>query len=193
MKLTAAQLPFLVIREASRFVGLREVKQNREWDNPATEGRDDELVKELLRIMRPAPWEDGWAYCAAFVEGVIANVLAREGLTEDVKRWRRLMTAGVLQSFENFDRLGLVSHTPEVGSVWLARHGSTRNGHCGIVTHCEPKRMLIGTIEANTSLDSLDPAKDREGDWITTRLSAMRGRGELKTLGFISPRAMLPL
>ena len=124
---------------------------------------------------------------------VIANVLAREGLTEDVKRWRRLMTAGVLQSFENFDRLGLVSHTPEVGSVWLARHGSTRNGHCGIVTHCEPKRMLIGTIEANTSLDSLDPAKDREGDWITTRLSAMRGRGELKTLGFISPRAMLPL
>ena len=29
-------------------------------------------AEELRKLMRPSPWEEGWAYCAAYCEGVVA-------------------------------------------------------------------------------------------------------------------------
>ena len=52
-----------IVREASRFVGLREVRRNSDWDNPRTPERDYALAEELRQLMRPSPWEEGWAYC----------------------------------------------------------------------------------------------------------------------------------
>ena len=49
-----------IIRHASRFVGLREVKPNADWDNPSTPGPDRVLVDELRALMRQSPWEEGW-------------------------------------------------------------------------------------------------------------------------------------
>ena len=71
-----------IVREASRFVGLREVRRNSDWDNPRTPERDFALAEELRALMRPSPWEEGWAYCAAYAEGVVVAALqARFGLS----------------------------------------------------------------------------------------------------------------
>ena len=51
----------------------------------------------------------------------------------------------------------------------------------------------MSTIEANTSLDPTTPAKDREGDWITTRIRSVSGTGNLRTMGFVTPASILSL
>lgn len=185
------QLANAIIRYASRFIGLREVRPNAEWNNPATRGDDAELSRELREIMRPSPWEPGWAYCAAFCEGVVASALFWLGLSN--AHFRAVMSPHVLTSAREFRKLGLLSVDPAPGSIWLAQHGQSNNGHAGIVTASEGGRTKIATIEANTSLDSSNPAKDREGDWITTRIFPVRGRGTLRTLGFVTPSAILSL
>lgn len=192
--LTADDFGALIIREASRFIGLREVKPNADWDNPATPGPDAALVKELSELMRPTPWEPGWAYCAAFCEAIVSQVLQDVAATHDEsQRFLRVMGPGVRASFNAFKERKLTTPTPVPGAIWFARHGTTDQGHAGIVTSVSIASQQMSTIEANTSLDSKDPRKDREGDWITTKTFSAKGRGDLVTLGFVTPRAICNL
>ena len=190
--MNADQLGHEIIRQASRFIGLREVKPNADWDNPQTPQRDAALAGELRSMLRPSPWEEGWAYCAAFTEGVVTAALKTLGVSsEQIGKWQRVMTPHCVTSAASFKSRGLLSDAPETGAVWLARHGSSSKGHAGIFT--ARRGSSIATIEANTSLDPQTPEQDREGDWITTRLSFLKGRGSLATLGFINPSSILKL
>jgi hypothetical protein len=192
MKVTPEVLGDQIIREAGRFVGLREVRRNSDWDNPKTPERDTALAAELKRLMRPSPWEEGWSYCASAVEGwVVAALQALDFPDAKIARWRKVMTPHCVTSAGNFRARGLLTERPVRGAIWLARHGSTSNGHAGIVTATSGRSM--STIEANTSLDPTTAAKDREGDWITTRLRGAGGTGSLKTMGFVSPASILAL
>lgn len=194
VQLTAEDFGNLVIREASRFVGLREVRPNANWDNPATPGPDTALVTELRELMRPTPWQPGWAYCAAFCEAVVRRVLQRVAATKDESaRFLSVMGPGVRVSFNAFKERKLTTPTPVPGAIWFARHGTSEQGHAGIVTGVSMAHQHMSTIEANTSLDSTDPRKDREGDWITTKTFPAKGRGDLITLGFVSPKAICNL
>lgn len=187
-----ADLATAIVREAARFIGLREVKPNADWDDPRTPGPDTALALELRAMMRRSPWEPGWAYCAAFAEGVVGRALHSLGAySVQLQRWHALMTPHCVTSAGNFKRAGLLSAQAATGAVWLARHGSTSNGHAGIVTAI--RGVSLCTIEANTSLDATSAERDREGDWITTRLFDRKGRGRLQTLGFITPAAILKL
>ena len=122
--MNAEQLGHEIIRQASRFIGLREVKPNADWDNPQTPQRDATLAGELRALMRPSPWEEGWAYCAAFAEGVVTAALKALGSTADqIAKWQRVMTPHCVTSAANFKSRGLLSDDPETGAVWLARHG----------------------------------------------------------------------
>lgn len=103
------------------------------------------------------------------------------------------MGPGVRVSFEAFNKLRLTSAKPVPGAIWFARHGNTPQGNAGIVTSTSLAGATMSTIEANTSLDSRDPRKDREGDWITTRTFRTQGRGDLVTLGFVTPASILKL
>ncbi len=190
--LTVDALAGAIIKQAARFIGLREVRPNAEWDNPKTPGKDTALSDELIALMLPTPWKPGWAYCAAFAEGIVAAAIAQAGGTPaQVAAFRAVMTAGVLDTRNRFRAKGLLTQAPEPGAIWLAQHGTGSTGHAGIVTGLIKGRLL--TIEANTSLDSKDPAKDREGDWITTREFAPAGRGTLKTVGYVTPASILKL
>lgn len=190
--MTSDALATAVMRQASRFIGLREVKPNAEWDNPSTAGPDRALVDELRSLMRSSPWEPGWAYCAAFCEGMVLAALRSLSATpEQIKRWQSAMTPHCVTSAANFGKLGLLSSTAAPGAIWLARHGSTSNGHAGIVTAL--RGLSISTIEGNTSLDPSSDAKEREGDWITARIRSLKGSGSLVTLGFITPASILKL
>jgi hypothetical protein len=190
--MTSDQLAQGIIRQASRFIGLREVKPNADWDNPNTSGPDRPLVDELRALMRQSPWEPGWAYCAAFAESMVLAALRSLAATpEQIKRWQATMTPHCVTSAVNFRKLGLLSASAEPGSIWLARHGRTNNGHAGIVTAV--RGVSMATIEGNTSLDPSSDAKEREGDWITNRIRFLKGSGTLNTLGFITPAAILKL
>ena len=190
-----------MVRAAGRFVGLRETKSNAEWDNPLTRASEKALSDELLGLMRPTPWEPGWAYCIAFCEAVVRLALSDLGASADqIRAVTRPITAGVMVTRDNLETLGHLSKTPVMGSIWLARHGKSRLGHAGIVTatYFNKNAMLtptamLATVEANTNLDASNPAKDREGDWITTRIFAAHGRGDLSTEGFLTPRSILSL
>jgi hypothetical protein len=192
MRITPEVLGDQIVREAGRFVGLREVRRNSDWDNPKTPERDTALAAELKRLMRPSPWEEGWAYCLVFGEGVTAKALQSLGFPDSkIARWRKVMTPHCVTSAGNFRSRALLTDKPDRGAIWLARHGTTSNGHAGIVTAASGKSM--STIEANTSLDPTTTAKDREGDWITTRIRGVGGAGSLKTMGFVTPAAILAL
>lgn len=195
IQLTPERFGEMIIREASRFVGLREVKPNAMWDNPSTPHPDTALVQELRNLMIPTPWKEGWAYCAAFCEAVFRKVLISQvGATPaEAAKFLSVMGPGVRVSFNAFKALKLTSATPVPGAIWFARHGDTPQGHAGIVTSVSLAAQQMSTIEANTSLDSKDSRKDREGDWITTRTFMAHGRADLKTLGFLTPAAILKL
>jgi hypothetical protein len=192
--LTAAVLGTQIIREASRFVGLREVKPNQNWDNPTTAGPDAALVLELRTLMRPTPWEPGWAYCAAFAEASVRAALIRLAITpKEADGFLKVMGPGVLASFNAFHERGLTVDKAEPGAIWFAQHGQSGEGHAGIVTGASAGGHLINTVEGNTSMDSKDPRADREGDWITTRTFDVTGRPPLHTRGFLPPSAILKL
>lgn len=190
--MTAEQLGNEIVRVAGQFIGLREVRPNADWDNPRTPSVEAALARVLRDMMRPSPWEPGWAYCAAFCEGVVTSAMKYSGATSaHVRRWQETMTPHCVTSAANFRKLRLLSGTATTGAIWLARHGSTSNGHAGIVTAIRGEWLC--TIEANTSLDATSAEKDREGDWITTRIFPRRGRGRLQTIGFITPESVLRL
>lgn len=192
--LTADTLALAILAQGRRFVDLKEVKPNAEWDNPATPGPDTALVEELRRRMRAAPWQEKWAYCAAFVEAVVVAALEQcKASPDQIKRFSSVMQPGVMNSFYAFEKLGLVHDTPTSGSIWLAQHGTTAQGHAGLVIRTEGIGQML-TIEANTSRDpNASGAQQREGDWITHRIRQRTGAGELHTRGFIRPASILKL
>lgn len=186
---------------AMRYNGLKEIKPNAKFDNPKTPGQDPEAV-ELLQMYREAGWEEGWSHCAAFVDGVVCKALRLEGATPDqVKKFTKLMQLGVMNSVRAFQGASMLRGVASLsttmanlapGSIWLARHGATPQGHTGIVLSYG-RDMTISTIEANTSKDAAPGDKDREGDWITTKIFSAVGRGTLRTQGFVTPAAICKL
>jgi hypothetical protein len=177
-----------VIAIAMQFNGLREISPNKNFDNPTTPGPDTDLVKRLLSMYGETGWQPGWSHCAAFVDGCYCAALQQEGASQaQIKRFTNLMQLGVMNSARAFAEakiLSSASSSPLPGAIWLARHGTSSMGHAGIVI--DGGQRMINTIEANTSKDSKDKSKDREGDWITTRLFNQVGRGDLRTQGFVN-------
>lgn len=177
-----------------RFNNLREIKPNANWDNPSTPGPDSALVKEFIAMLKSTGWVEGWAYCAATVDAVVCKAIRECGGGDvAVARFTRLMQLGVLNSYRAFRDKGMtVSKAPnEPGTIWLAQHGQTSQGHTGVLLAAS--RQMISTIEANTSKDAVPGDRDREGDWITTKLFSEKGRGTLRTLGFVTPTAICEL
>lgn len=190
--ITETALTNMILREASRFTGLKEVRPNAVWDDPKTPGPDTALSNELRRIMKPAPWQEGWAYCAAFPEAIVHQSLIRLGATpEQITRFTQLHGPHVMTNVRAFRKAGLIDQRPSPAALWLARHGTTDRGHEGIVVVPEGQRM--STIEANTSAGADIPAKEREGDWITNRIRNQSTNGQLITQGFVSVASILKL
>ncbi|MGE0411998.1 MAG: hypothetical protein AB7I98_04000 [Verrucomicrobiales bacterium] len=180
------------VRVASRYTGLREIRPNQDWDKPSTPGRDSELAESLRAIMRPSPWEPGWAYCLAAAEGWVAVAMQEAGMpAELVKRFRDVITPHCVTTARVLAKLDLLESYAVPGAIWLTQRGKSSNGHAGLVVAV--KGATMATIEANTSLDPSTPSKEREGDWITNRVRSVMRNGEFSTLGFLHPQGMLDL
>lgn len=183
----------MILRVGFRYVGLVEVKPNQTWDDPSTPGPDTDLSNQLRALMSPAPWQPGWAYCAAFVEGVVTEALKLLGATpEQIKKFSAVMTAHCMTSYRAFVKLGLISNQPSLGSIWIAQNGTSDQGHAGFSV-AGAGTPTMATLEANTSAAAGSSAKEREGDWITARIRRIMSNGNLYTKGFVSPASILKL
>lgn len=155
----------LIISKAHQFVGLVETRSNAEWDDPLTPGID--ASARLLRAtLSAAGWQPGWAYCAAFVEGVWSLAYAEIGSSQLIKV-KNLLTPSVMQSFEHCQAAGLISRIPVPGAIMFMQNGKSWTGHSGIVEKTDGER--IWNIEANTSPSPLSTAADREGQGVFDR------------------------
>lgn len=182
-----------IIRQASLYQNLREVKPNAQWDNPATKDADKQLNAQLVECMESAGWEKPWAYCAAFAEGMIILSLRQLGCRPDqYVRLRKLIQPGVMNTVRALSSVQALSAQPAPGSLWLARHGNSANGHAGIVIKARGNG-LMSTIEGNTTSDFKDSASDRQGDGVFPRERNVATNGNLKTMGFLTPASMLRL
>jgi hypothetical protein len=139
-------------------------------------------------MMRPSPWQPGWAYCAAFVEGVVVRALK-----EHAPKFAALFGPHCMTNVRAFKQRKMLNPLPVPGAIWLARHGRTDQGHAGIVTTISDVSRIMATIEANTAFDPSTPSQEREGDWITTRARKTNGTGTLVTQGFIHPGHLIQL
>jgi hypothetical protein len=194
MSLTPAEFARRVIVTATDFVGLVEVKQNTEWDDPATEARETAKSELLRTTMGFFGWKPGQPYCAGFDGAVVYLAAKCSGL--DPKRFIDIWTAHCMTNVRRFKKLGLLDPVsqPSVGALMLMKkQGPTDSGHAGVVCDIHgkfPDRMLA-TVEGNTSKGKA--GSQREGDGIFIRQRNVTQNGTLITQGFVSAKSLLSL
>jgi hypothetical protein len=175
-----------IIAAARHFVGLIETKSNAEWDDPATPGIDAR-ARELRAVLISTGWQPGWAYCAAFVEGIWTMVYAA-ARPEKLLQVKRLLTASVMQSYENCQSAGLISRVPVPGAIMFMQNGKSWTGHAGIVVKTDGQRVI--NVEGNTSASAGSVNADREGDGVfdeKQRRIDFTPRPGLWLRGFLNP------
>lgn len=169
--------------------GYIEIENNAAWDLPDEAGWQKELSDKMLRYMSKIKnWNPGAPYCAAAVGAFVCMALEDCGLFTDkfVERW----TAHVMTNVRTCQEKKILSITPTVGSIWMARFGNTDQGHTGIVNDIKGDNLI--TIEGNTmSGQTSDEQKQRSGDGFYKRKFHKSGRGSLKTQGFLSAENLL--
>ncbi|MES2705140.1 MAG: CHAP domain-containing protein [Verrucomicrobiota bacterium] len=191
--ITAPLIAAEIIRQAALYENLLERRPNAEWDHPATPAAERALSAQLTECMESAGWQAPWPYCIAFAEGMLILALRRLGCQPwNYARPRQLITPHVMTTVRNLSGAHALSATPVPGSIWLARHGNSDLGHAGIVIHSAGNGLMT-TIEGNTTSTYKGAAKDRQGDGIFRRGRALTTNGDLRTMGFLTPDAILRL
>jgi hypothetical protein len=175
-----------IIFEASRFLGLTELVENRKWDLLATPGHDA-IADELVRILTVAGWQPSWPYCIAFIEAVWRNAYADAPNLQ--LAIAQILTPHCLRSWRNAIERGWTSVRPIRGAIGIMRNGSTDHGHAFLVESIGDG--FVRTIEANTSPNSGTAEADRNGDGIyrKKRQLSFTPTAGLYLLGFILPPA----
>jgi len=178
-----------LIASAEFYEGYIETDSNKEWDDPDIFGKQKVESDRLKRYMDKINWwEPGAAYCAAAVGAFVCMSLEKNKLSTE--KFTNLWTAHVMTNVDYLLSKNLLSITPTIGSIWLARFGSTSSGHTGIVIDIHGDNLV--TIEGNTSQGAtLDPEKQRQGDGIYKRKFQKYGRGSLRTQGYLSAENLL--
>lgn len=171
-----------IIKVASQFVNLYEVKPNSQWS-------EKEKSNQLIGLMENCGWQKGWPYCASFCEAVWKTAYKNCNASPEILGLiTKNLTPSTLISYNNFKKLDLVSKEPSPGSIFFMRKGQTEQGHAGIVVEVNDDGTII-TIEGNTSPSPTSAAADREGDGIykKTRKLKFQPTSGLYLIGFLPP------
>ena len=138
-----------IIKVAEEFEGLVEIISNAEWDLPKTKHKDPVAAK-FEAMLKRSGHEDGWPYCASFVEGVWRTAYEEaDASAKTLKLISGLLGPHVMTSFRNCKDAGLISQVPQIGAVMFMQSGASDSGHAGLVA--QPGGSFFNTIEANTS------------------------------------------
>lgn len=178
-----------LIEEASFYEGYVEIKSNADWDDPDIFGIQKKESDKLKRYMDEVKWWDsGAAYCAGAVGAFVSMALEKCELPKE--KFLSIWTAHVMTNVNYLHSKNILSIVPSMGSIWLARFGSSSSGHTGIVTDIQGDNIV--TIEGNTSPGpTADPNLQRSGDGIYKRKFNKFGRGNLRTQGYLSAENLL--
>jgi hypothetical protein len=181
-----SEISTLIIKIASKYLGLYETKENAEWNATA-----DAVASpaQLESIMQAVGWKEGWPYCMAFCEAVWAEAYKAAGAPDSVKAYvKEKLTPSVMQSFNAVESRVVKDPTP--GSIFFMQKGFTGNGHAGIVVGYNPETKKIATIEANTSPNAATAEQDRNGDGIYKKIRTLDLKEHsynLHLVGFLEP------
>lgn len=174
---------------SEEWEGYIETKNNAEWDDPNQAGwqkeQSDKLVKYMSKIK---PWVKGAPYCSAAVGAII--IMALEDCKLQTLKFESIWTAHVMTNVRLLKFKHILSITPSLGCVWLAKFGNTDSGHTGMVIDIKSDELI--TIEGNTVPgQTVNQQKQRAGDGFFRRKFHKSGRGVLKTQGFLSAENVL--
>lgn len=136
------------------------------------------------RMKKDGEWQQGWAWCACFVQLCVAEYKG-----EYFSRFDNYFTPSVLTTFRNLQQAGFyVSKVPQAGMLvfWQHFHNGkpTAQGHVGIVDYVHDNGAF-SSIEGNTNARGA-----REGDAVAVKVRECDfaipkyGNG-LRLLGFI--------
>lgn len=178
-----------LIKRSEEFEGLVETKENAQWDNPLIAGLQKEQSLKIISYMNQIKgWTSGAPYCSAAVGAFVIMALQDCKLSPNkfIANW----TAHVMTNVRFLKSKNILSVTPSLGSIWLAKSGNTDSGHTGIVL--DIKGDMLITIEGNTSAgETSNIALQRSGDGIYRRKFSKNGRSSLITQGFLSSENLL--
>lgn len=173
-----------ILVTASKFMGLVETRPNNKWDLLKTPGEDEaaeELRSELLKI----GWGPGYAYCIAGVEVVWRQAYAALGRADVAARVGKLLTLGVVDSYNRIKAAGLAATEPVPGAIcFLQSTSKPEQGHAFIVRG--KKAHVLTTYEFNTSPGATGSAQEREGGGNFARSRTLPVPG-FRLLGYLNP------
>lgn len=166
----------LMIEAAKACVGIRE-KTNRN-DGPMVE-----LIQETVGKAQNEAW------CLAFVQTCIAYAEVRTGIKSPLTATEHCMTL-----WRNTPETQKVKRHPLPGAIAIWRHGSSTNGHTGIVLGADEGIMQL--VEGNTSSGQTpngEIVREGGGVYFTERsmqnFPRLQTGGSMKLQGFIRPFA----
>lgn len=119
----------------------------------------------------------GEAWCMSFVQYCVKTTEKETGSKSKIFR-----SEGVLATWNNSPK-ELRLDKPEPGSIVIWRHGTSSQGHTGIVEKVNRDGSFV-TIEGNTG-DGQGIV--REGDGVYRRTRSMNNAGKMKIVGFLKP------
>jgi hypothetical protein len=165
----AKKLPRALLVEAAKMcVGITEKT-----------GRNDGPMVEL--IQETIGGHGGEAWCMAFMQTCIAYVEQKLGVVSLLAASEHCMTV-----WNDSPRLQRVQYNPLPGAIVIWRHGSSTNGHTGVVLACDENEFHA--VEGNTT--GGENAKGevvRDGGGVHFTVRNRKGNGDMKVMGFLKP------
>jgi hypothetical protein len=159
----------LLVEAAKVCVGVRE----------KTGKNDGPLVELFQETIGKA---NGEAWCMSFVQTLIAYVEVKLNVTSPVFASEHCLTV-----WNKTPKSSRVVHYPNPGAIAIWRHGSTTNGHTGVVVKWG-RESSFDAIEGNTT-SGLNEKEEivREGGGVYATKRAKKTVGSMQLVGFLKP------
>lgn len=159
----------LFVEAAKSCVGIRE----------ATGNNDGPMVELIQKTVDGHAGHEAW--CMAFVQTCLAYVETKTGVKSPIVASEHCMSVFRATRPELRVRLN-----PLPGAIVIWKHGSTDNGHTGVVLGADESTFTA--VEGNTT-SGQDPngkvVRDGGGVYFTKR--SRGGNGDMKIVGFLIP------
>jgi hypothetical protein len=158
----------LMTEAAKACVGIREKTGNN--DGPMVE-----LIQETIGGHSHEAW------CLAFVQTCIAYAELKTGQKSPLVATEHCMTC-----FRDTPKDQRVKFNPLPGAVVIWKHGSSDNGHTGIVLGCDEDTFTA--VEGNTTSGTNPNGQVvREGGGVYFTRRNRDGNGDMRVQGFLKP------
>lgn len=132
-------------------------------------GQIVELFQKTIGKAENEPW------CMAFMQYCVSKVdfLMNDGTKSPLFKSEHCLTVW------NNTPITFKYKVPSVGNIVIWRHGTSSNGHTGVVKQVLDAQTFI-TVEGNTNADG-----SREGDGVYEKKRSILPMGDLNVVGFI--------